>query len=164
MFAKPNSDTSEVSWSYDSVNRQKYVVFRFYIEIYGSYLVIVLLILNQIYVHRLRWLVCACAYPKRQKYRILFLYNKILKDRRNFITVMKHKLSSIRYNPVDGKVDSYLDRWFGDHYKCDICHEKVNKKNADEFLLCSCHVRYCLFCLQDTGNQCLKCGTFLHKT
>lgn len=120
---------------------------------------IVFLILNEIYVHRLRWLVCASAYPKRQKYRILYLYNKILKDRRNFITVMKHKLASIHYEDGDRKKDSYLDRLFGDQKKCAICYEKMNKKNSREFVLCDCHVRYCRFCLKDTGYQCLRCGT-----
>ncbi|XP_063706428.1 protein sneaky [Culicoides brevitarsis] len=126
----------------------------FYIEIYGAYIVIVLLILNEIYVHRLRWLICASAYPRRQKYRILFLYNKILKDRRNFISVMKHKLRSIHYENEPKRTFFFKSS----KKKCDICHEKPEK-----IFVCRCNVGFCAFCLRDAGNQCLKCEIFIQN-
>lgn len=119
------------------------------------YLVIIFLILNEVYVNRLRRIICAKAYPKREKYRILYLYNKLLKDRRNFIAIMKHRLNSFHHEEIEY---SCFERIFGTKIKCQICKETIKKKSP--YIRCSnpkCKLRFCLSCWSDIGNQCLRC-------
>lgn len=54
------------------------------LKIYGTYFGIWLLILLQAYTQRLRRLICAFFYRKREKKRVLFLYNETLKRRIGF--------------------------------------------------------------------------------
>lgn len=58
---------------------------RYYLfKIYGTYFAIWLMIVIQAYTQRLRRLICAYFYRKREKKRILFLYNQSLKRRIGF--------------------------------------------------------------------------------
>jgi E3 ubiquitin-protein ligase DCST1 len=72
------------------------------IQIYLLFLLNVYLIYNQVYIHRSKRFVCSYFYPKREKKRVLYLYNKMLKKRKNFFNSMvqrvKEKLK------VDGRV------------------------------------------------------------
>lgn len=51
------------------------------IQIYLLFSLNFYLIYNQLYIHRLKRAVCAYFYPKLEKRRIIFLYNKILRER-----------------------------------------------------------------------------------
>lgn len=51
-------------------------------KIYGIYILILFLIYYEMYFQRLRRLFCSYFYPKREKARVLYLYNKMLKRRR----------------------------------------------------------------------------------
>lgn len=53
-------------------------------KIYGTYFGIWLLIFTQAYIQRLRRVICAYYYRKREKKRVLFLYNETLKRRIGF--------------------------------------------------------------------------------
>ncbi|NXW39584.1 DCST1 ligase, partial [Phaetusa simplex] len=62
-----------------SMGRQRYV---------GSCLplaVLVLLCLAQVYTHRLRRAIAAFYFPKREKSRVLYFYNKLLRQRQIFV-------------------------------------------------------------------------------
>lgn len=50
------------------------------------------LILNQVYIHRLKRFVCSYIYPKREKTRVLYLYNKLLKRRENSFKMMLQRV------------------------------------------------------------------------
>lgn len=59
-----------------------YLFRRFYTKIYSLYFVAMLLIYNEVYFQRLRSFICSQFYEKRQKFRILYLYNFLLKRRK----------------------------------------------------------------------------------
>lgn len=52
------------------------------LQIYLLFILNFYLIYNQVYIHRLKRAVCAYFYPKLEKRRIIYLYNKILKERK----------------------------------------------------------------------------------
>lgn len=60
----------------------KFYDLRFNVKIYGIYFLIILYKLNLTYVQRMRTNVMAIYYPKREKKRILHLYNECLKKRK----------------------------------------------------------------------------------
>lgn len=68
------------------------------IRIYLIFLWNFYLIYNQVYIHRARRFVCAYFYPKREKKRILYLYNKMLRHRKQLfakmIQIVKNKLQT----------------------------------------------------------------------
>lgn len=53
-------------------------------KIYGVYLSIWLMMLIQAYIQRLRRIICAYFYRKREKKRVIFIYNETLKRRVGF--------------------------------------------------------------------------------
>lgn len=64
-------------------------------RIYRIYLLFLLnlyLIYNQVYIHRLKRFVCTYFYPKREKQRVLYLYNKTLKRRQNLFKSMVQRV------------------------------------------------------------------------
>lgn len=61
------------------------LLLRYYsFKIYGTYFGIWVMMLVQAYMLRLRSIICGYFYRKRQKKRVLFLYNESLKRRRGF--------------------------------------------------------------------------------
>lgn len=56
------------------------------------FLLYLYLIYNQVYIHRLKRFVCAYFYPKREKKRVLYLYNKTLKRRKHIFSTMVETL------------------------------------------------------------------------
>lgn len=64
---------------------QPTVLSKYYLyKIYGTYFGIWILIVVQAYTQRLRRLICAYFYRKREKKRVLFIYNETLKRRIGF--------------------------------------------------------------------------------
>lgn len=64
---------------------QPTVLSHYYLlKIYGTYFGIFLLVLSQAYIQRLRRLICSYFYRKREKRRVLYLYNETLKRRIGF--------------------------------------------------------------------------------
>lgn len=62
------------------------------IEILLLFLLDFYLIYNQVYIHRLKRFLCAYFYPKREKKRVLYLYNKTLKRRKHIFHTMVETL------------------------------------------------------------------------
>lgn len=66
------------------------ILFLFLLHLY--------LIYNQVYIHRLKRFVCAYFYPKREKKRVLYLYNKTLKCRKHtfysMVETLKYKMKT----------------------------------------------------------------------
>lgn len=61
------------------------LLLNYYIfKIYGTYFAIWVMMLVQAYMLRLRSVICSYFYRKRQKKRVLFLYNESLKRRVGF--------------------------------------------------------------------------------
>lgn len=68
------------------------------IKICFLFLLYLYLIYNQVYIHRLKRFVCAYFYPKREKKRVLYLYNKTLKRRKHIfdsmVETLKYKMKT----------------------------------------------------------------------
>lgn len=62
------------------------------IRIYLLFLFNLYLIYNQVYIHRSKRFVCAYFYPKREKARVLYLYNRLLQRRKNAFKLMERKV------------------------------------------------------------------------
>lgn len=73
---------------FNSENKLKNNLCRYYVQIYGTYLFILLLIYHEVYVYRLRRCAMAYFYFSREKQRVLHLYNKCLKKRRGMFQLM----------------------------------------------------------------------------
>lgn len=63
----------------------------FYVKIYFLYFLLLVCLMIEVYVNRLKCVVCGLFYPKRNKYRVLFLYNKLLKNRRNLRAIKSRR-------------------------------------------------------------------------
>lgn len=72
------------------------------IQIYLLFILNLYLIYNQVYIHRSKCFACSYFHPKREKKRVLYLYNKMLKRRKNsFDTAMQRVKEKLK---VDGRV------------------------------------------------------------
>lgn len=133
-------------------------------RIYLLYLTVLYLIYNQVLITRFNRGVCSYFYPKREKCRILHLYNKLLKRRREIFEDIR---KTIRNNH-NIQVRTCLQNFLLNHptsckflkifkcarLKCAICNEVEELVQSPE-LLCS-HF-YCKSCWEDIGQKCLVC-------
>lgn len=147
-------------------------------KIYGTYLLVWLMIWLQAYTQRLRHVICAYFYRKREKKRILFLYNETIKRRIGFFRYMKKKVKKMaREQKLAENLNlcavlriRYPDRCSCLHYfamarrKCVICSEPEPRKKKDipnDFEDCitpTCYFVHCAECWNDMGKQCLVCA------
>lgn len=65
--------------------RPKSLVKSYILKIYGTYFIIWIMMWIQAYTQRTRRLICSYFFRKREKKRILFLYNETLKRRKTLI-------------------------------------------------------------------------------
>ncbi|KAG8228539.1 hypothetical protein J437_LFUL008996, partial [Ladona fulva] len=69
-------------------------------KIYGTYLIILLLIITESYTNRLKRMICAAFYEKKEKQRILHLYNQCLRRRAKLIkdttVVVKERFREVK--------------------------------------------------------------------
>ncbi|ENN75308.1 hypothetical protein YQE_08085, partial [Dendroctonus ponderosae] len=144
------------------------------LKIYGTYFSIWLMMWLQTYTQRTRRLICAYFFRKREKRRVLFLYNETLKRRMGLLRHMKKNLDrkararrlEENYNVLQimtikyPKEFSWL-KWFkAGRRKCLLCEEVEPRKQSD-FIECpneGCHFIYCQECWKDMGDKCLVCA------
>ncbi|KAK4875676.1 hypothetical protein RN001_012098 [Aquatica leii] len=143
------------------------------IKIYGTYFVVWLLIVAQAYTQRMRRVICAMFYRKREKKRVLFLYNETLKRRIGFFRHMKNKVKKLARERrlQDGlnicnvlrirypKYCGFLKMLPIARRKCLICAEPEPRKggNFEECSTPTCYFVYCAECWYDVGKQCFVC-------
>ncbi|XP_014288715.1 protein sneaky [Halyomorpha halys] len=140
-------------------------------KIYGTYTIIFLMIIVEGYIQRARRMICAFFYPKREKKRVLYLYNETLKQRKGFYKYMKKKIRRImRENKLTQDI-SYLLMlrlkfpnlfgwlsWFENaKRKCLICGE-YEKKSRPQYECPACMYIYCLECWNDIDKTCYACN------
>ncbi|XP_070503328.1 protein sneaky [Chironomus tepperi] len=144
------------------------------VQIYLLFSLNIYLIYNQVHIHRLKRAVCAYFYPKFEKRRIIFLYNKMLRERKK---IFKTLVDTIKYEADMKNVNKLLPKFtkkllkvckcfrrfsFARH-KCFICHVvQSNKltKNSLIFWMCNkkeCGAIFCDQCWIDVGRNCLIC-------
>ncbi|NXS14050.1 DCST1 ligase, partial [Neodrepanis coruscans] len=69
-----------------------------------------LLCLAQVYPFRLRRAIAAFYFPKREKTRVLFLYNKLLRQRKNFFQLQRRRIAWRARQPPG--MGTLLLKWF----------------------------------------------------
>ncbi|XP_071788132.1 E3 ubiquitin-protein ligase DCST1-like [Asterias amurensis] len=122
------------------------------------------------YALRLRRIICAYFYPKREKQRVVFLYNEQLKKKSGFLKHLRYTVRQLakekRLGAKIGTLTSLYIHWprlcgwlgiFGlSKRSCLICDEKENK----DFHKCStegCDFAYCCDCWRDIKKVCYAC-------
>lgn len=93
------------------------------IRIYLLFLFNLYLIYNQVHIHRSKLAVCAYFYPKHEKKRILYLYNNILRRRRNAfkMTVARIKERLKVHEMIEGKpTNIFKVIWAADESRVNI--------------------------------------------
>ncbi|XP_046970372.1 protein sneaky [Vanessa cardui] len=154
----------------------------YYFKIYGGYLWILLLLYINPFTLRLRRLICSYFYYKREKERVLHLYNDILKKRlRMQKTLRKKAVQAVRAHYLSGENllsmrmrYPQLLGWLGKlsvaRMKCLICEETEpkyasHKQTSIEVwhscISTRCPFVYCNECWMEVGSQCLACDPAL---
>lgn len=70
------------------------IFYRFYIKLSGIYAIVFLLIYKLSFFTRLRRLICSYFYRKREKQRVLYLYNDLLRKRYASLEVIRKTVES----------------------------------------------------------------------
>ncbi|XP_065156113.1 protein sneaky-like [Atheta coriaria] len=151
---------------------------KYYIlKIYGTYCAILIFIFLQGYFARLRRPICAYFYRKREKRRVLFLYNQTLKRRIGFFRYMKKKVKKMaREQRLEHNLNvcavlrirfptkcGWLRFFKLARRQCIVCGEPEPRKKSGipgDFEKCktpNCYVVHCLECWNDMGRVCFAC-------
>ncbi|XP_051160811.1 protein sneaky [Leptopilina boulardi] len=147
-----------------------YIIFK----IYGSYFGIWLMLLTTAYTQRLRRVICSFFYRKREKRRILYLYNESTRKRYGYIRFMRNRVKNlVRIQNFEKDINPWLglkmkyQKLFGwlqffacAREKCLICNE-IEPRKESKFLKCNtpgCLFIHCQECWIDMGEICLACS------
>ncbi|XP_021204373.1 protein sneaky [Bombyx mori] len=152
---------------------------QYFFKIYGGYLWILLLLYLSPYTLRLRRLICAYFYPCREKQRVLYLYNDILKKRMKIQKTLQrtavqavrtHYLSSENLLSMRMKFPELLG-WLqvlpAARMTCLICGETEPRRELlglASWYSCPrvrCPFIYCAECWREAGQRCLACDPTL---
>ncbi|KAF7271176.1 hypothetical protein GWI33_015914 [Rhynchophorus ferrugineus] len=146
---------------------------KYLLKIYGTYFLVWSMMWIQAYTNRCRRLICAYFFRKREKKRILFLYNETLKRRKGFFKFMKKNVErkarerrlEENYNIFQimrinhPKQCGWIQFFKCARRKCLMCEDPEPRK-ASTFIECpneGCHFIYCTECWRDMGDECLVC-------
>ncbi|KAI5106157.1 DC-STAMP domain-containing protein 1, partial [Silurus meridionalis] len=111
----------------------------------------------QVYTNRLRRVITSFYFPKREKKRILFLYNLQMQRR---ITFVNHLIKQLRHRrqapkPVLSILLSPLERLGWGVCWCWVCVEFMRQQRAKHCSVEGCNIFYCEQCWGDLGNRCI---------
>ncbi|XP_065084574.1 protein sneaky [Ochlerotatus camptorhynchus] len=139
------------------------------VQIYLLLLGVAVLVLNEAYINRMRRLICCWFYPKREKQRILYLYNRMLKRRKGLQRLLAERLREYIRAMKYGSRLGFLDRlafffplccgWIRIIHRkyCSVC----GCKEAKDLYECDsykCFLVYCEECWQDLKQTCMACA------
>ncbi|KAH8239100.1 hypothetical protein KR032_000763, partial [Drosophila birchii] len=145
---------------------------RFYYWLLILYLVILVVLFESHIFLRLRRLVCSYFYEKREKQRILYLYNRILRQR---VLALQNLVEDVEDNLGREKIRRHMNPFLQlrAHYpqnfnwlrifncgklSCLVCGDMED----DKFILChSCSVPYCNTCAEELNHVCINCEEVL---
>lgn len=150
-----------------------------FIKIYGTYFAIWLMLFLSSYTQRLQRIICAFFYVKREKRRILYLYNETLRRRVGLIRFFKSKVKTlVRERLLDRDMEPWIAltidlpqycRWLKifacARKRCLICSEPEPRKNSN-FHICTtpgCFYIHCQECWKDIGYICFACTDFTNN-
>ncbi|XP_076842891.1 DC-STAMP domain-containing protein 1 isoform X2 [Brachyhypopomus gauderio] len=116
----------------------------------------------QVYTNRLRRVIGAFYFPKREKRRILFLYNLQIQRRVSYVSRQCRRLRSRRTppRPVLGVLLAPLECLGCRLCWCWVCEERVGQNQVVWCSTPACPALYCPQCWRDLGGCCV-CST--HK-
>ncbi|XP_022792818.1 DC-STAMP domain-containing protein 2-like [Stylophora pistillata] len=132
--------------------------------------VLLLIIILQAFILRLRRLIASRFYPRRERKRIAYLYYKLLEERKLFYkSVIENMNNFSEENETLNKLDAVLVlcnnfSWIKAVFefvgvsvqRCSVCGTGLSRK----YLHCDtedCEVFYCRTCFWDLENKCLGC-------
>ncbi|KAM6309486.1 E3 ubiquitin-protein ligase DCST1 [Podargus strigoides] len=123
-----------------------------------------LLCLAQAYSYRLRRVIAAFYFPKREKSRVLYLYNKLLRQRQSFIHRQRKRIAQrARQQPglVTSLVQRCCQRWpclrRCMRRSCTVCETPETPPGHRVCPAPACGARYCRQCWREAGGTCLVC-------
>lgn len=144
------------------------------VKIYGTYFAVWLLLFTSAYTQRTQRVICSFFYRKREKRRVLYLYNESLRRRLGYIKFMKAKIKAlVRSHRLADDVNLWAT--FGQKWpticgwlrlfacarrKCLICGE-VEPRKRSKFRECTtptCPFVHCPECWKDIGKVCYACA------
>ncbi|KAK9310033.1 hypothetical protein QLX08_000508 [Tetragonisca angustula] len=146
------------------------------IKIYGTFLAIFLLIFLSVYTERLRRGICSFFYRRREKRRVLYLYNESLRRRLSHAKSIRAKVKNmVRTRNLENEVNFWLavrlkwpDRFDWLRFfacardRCLICGDTEPRKEP-RYRVCStpgCPFLHCAECWRDVGRVCYACTEF----
>ncbi|XP_051720382.1 E3 ubiquitin-protein ligase DCST1 isoform X2 [Ctenopharyngodon idella] len=130
-----------------------------YLWIFTPLLLMCLMCCLQVYTNRLRRVITAFYFPKREKKRILFLYNLQIQKRISFINRQRHLLRNQKqtFITVLSVLLALLKRVGCRLHWCWVCNRFVRQNQAVECSSVGCTVIYCQQCWTDLDNICYAC-------
>ncbi|EZA47771.1 DC-STAMP domain-containing protein [Ooceraea biroi] len=146
-----------------------YVIFK----IYSTYVGVWALLYTTAYTERLRRVICSFFYRKREKRRVLYLYNESLRRRLGYARFVRAKIRAlVRTRRLEYDMDPWLAlrlRWpvlcgwlaffAWARRKCLVCGE-VEPRGGPQFRRCTtpgCPFVHCPECWDDVGQTCHAC-------
>ncbi|XP_039369114.1 E3 ubiquitin-protein ligase DCST1 [Mauremys reevesii] len=124
---------------------------------------LVLLCLGQVYAHRLRRVIAAFYFPKREKKRVLFLYNELLRKRQAFVRLQRRRIAR-RARRHQAFEKPLLERFY---LWCPLLRRCLRRycvlcgsPESHTSQLCptpTCGTIYCQPCWRDMGQVCFAC-------
>ncbi|XP_063054024.1 E3 ubiquitin-protein ligase DCST1 isoform X2 [Engraulis encrasicolus] len=114
----------------------------------------------QVYTNRLRRVIAAFYFTKREKKRILFLYNMHIKKRIMFVNIQRRKLMTTR-RPQTSSFLVLMERLM-EHLGvrlrwCCVCGERQKGGRGCVLVCAACGVAYCTQCWRDLDQLCCAC-------
>ncbi|KAF4103127.1 E3 ubiquitin-protein ligase DCST1 isoform X2 [Onychostoma macrolepis] len=130
-----------------------------YLWIFIPLLLMCLMCCLQVYTNRLRRVITAFYFPKREKRRILFLYNLQIQKRISFIKRQRHRLRNQKqtFIKVLSAVLAPLKRVGCRLFWCWVCGGFVRQNQAVECSSVGCTMICCQQCWTDLDNICYAC-------
>ncbi|XP_053351203.1 E3 ubiquitin-protein ligase DCST1 [Clarias gariepinus] len=120
-------------------------------------LLMVLMCRLQVYTNRLRRVITTFYFPKREKKRILYLYNLQIQKRIALVNRLSKQLRRQRQAPkkVLSVLLSPLERWGWGVCWCWVCEENMWQQRAMRCSVVGCNALYCAQCWRDLGYCCI---------
>nr|CAB3236425.1 DC-STAMP domain-containing protein 1-like [Phallusia mammillata] len=146
-----------------------------YIWIGSLYSVLLFTVMLDAYALRLRHVIAAIAYRRREKSRIVMLYGDLMRRRKNRLAHVRLSVQKLARNFRLKQKHSllevirfkfpFLDRCFNllglGKLRCLICEDKESSKRP--LITCEeekCRIRYCHVCWQEVGECCWACKNY----
>ncbi|XP_011163830.1 protein sneaky [Solenopsis invicta] len=144
------------------------------LKIYSMYIIIWMLLFTAAYTQRLRRVICSFFYRKREKRRVLYLYNESLRRRLGHVRFMRARVKTlIRTRRLEYEMDSWIAMrlrwptfcgWLAifpwARRKCLVCGQ-VEPRRGSQFHRCTtpgCPFVHCPECWDDVGRICYACA------